>query len=173
MNFKINLIVFIIYFINLSKGQNVFGKFEIKLNFSDKNQIQKITKKSISFSNQLSNDVLNPPLCGIGHLPRITGGEKADPRQFPWTVAIIDNKRKMVFCGGSAISQQFILTAAHCIKNHHNFNQSNITIRLGAHKISPGSAPEPESRDFAVRNWKIHEQYEDQEYSIDQAPIEN
>jgi len=43
---------------------------------------------------------------------RIINGTDADPEQFPWQVAlIIDNT---YFCGGSLISSQWVLTAAHC-----------------------------------------------------------
>jgi len=43
---------------------------------------------------------------------RITNGIPADPCQFPWQVAlIIDNA---YFCGGSLISKNWVLTAAHC-----------------------------------------------------------
>ena len=43
---------------------------------------------------------------------RITGGSPAARGQFPWQVAlVIDNAW---FCGGSLISDQWVLTAAHC-----------------------------------------------------------
>jgi len=43
---------------------------------------------------------------------RICNGSPAVPCQFPWQVAlIIDNS---YFCGGSLISSQWVLTAAHC-----------------------------------------------------------
>jgi secreted trypsin-like serine protease len=46
------------------------------------------------------------------HANRITGGFLASRGQFPWQVAlVIDNAW---FCGGSLISAQWVLTAAHC-----------------------------------------------------------
>jgi len=43
----------------------------------------------------------------------ITGSIPAAPCQFPWQAAlIVDNG---FFCGGSVISQQWVLTAAHCV----------------------------------------------------------
>jgi secreted trypsin-like serine protease len=56
--------------------------------------------------------------AGKVHVPlneehlRITNGNTAARAQFPWQAAlIIDNQW---FCGGSLISSQWVLTAAHC-----------------------------------------------------------
>ena len=56
--------------------------------------------------------------AGKVHVPlneqdhRITGGQDAVCGQFPWQAAIIIDNR--FFCGGSLISDQWVLTAAHC-----------------------------------------------------------
>ncbi|KAJ3649447.1 hypothetical protein Zmor_021189 [Zophobas morio] len=45
--------------------------------------------------------------------PRIINGEQAAEGQFPWQVGLyIDG---MWFCGGSIISEEWILTAGHCV----------------------------------------------------------
>jgi len=56
--------------------------------------------------------------AGKVHVPlneqanRITNGYTASRGQFPWQVAlIIDNQ---YFCGGSLISGDWVMTAAHC-----------------------------------------------------------
>jgi secreted trypsin-like serine protease len=44
--------------------------------------------------------------------PHITNGFTAERGQFPWQVSIIiDNS---YFCGGSLISDEWVLTAGHC-----------------------------------------------------------
>jgi len=43
---------------------------------------------------------------------RITGGFTAERGQFPWQVGLIINF--FGFCGGSLISDRWVLTAAHC-----------------------------------------------------------
>lgn len=51
--------------------------------------------------------------------PQIIGGSNAIPGQFPWQVSIImDNTN---FCGGSLISDLWILTAAHCVIHRKSF----------------------------------------------------
>jgi len=43
---------------------------------------------------------------------RITNGSPAIRGQFPWQVALVINGAS--FCGGSLISNRWVLTAAHC-----------------------------------------------------------
>lgn len=44
---------------------------------------------------------------------RIVGGSVASRNQFPYQVALIINNSG--FCGGSIISNAWVLTAAHCV----------------------------------------------------------
>lgn len=48
---------------------------------------------------------------------RIVGGQPATDEQFPWQVAITytRNDGVLLFCGGALISEQFVVTAAHCV----------------------------------------------------------
>ncbi|KAJ8910302.1 hypothetical protein NQ315_003780 [Exocentrus adspersus] len=45
-------------------------------------------------------------------IPRIIGGNEATPHQYPFQVGLLLNNN--AFCGGSLISKNFVLTAAHC-----------------------------------------------------------
>jgi transmembrane serine protease 11D len=52
---------------------------------------------------------------------RIVGGEQVSFSDFPWQVALVQGRfpdpQRSQFCGGSVISNQWVLTAAHCVDN--------------------------------------------------------
>lgn len=59
--------------------------------------------------------VFTTPRPGAG---RIVGGRPAQPGAFPWMVALLDATEpdpfQALFCGGSLIAPEWVLTAAHC-----------------------------------------------------------
>merc|ERR1719410_560865 len=74
--------------------------------------------------------------CGIEGpaAERIVGGFEAEPNQWPWQVALfIDNAW---FCGGALISENYVLTAAHCADGATYFD-----IMAGAHNVRESSEP--------------------------------
>lgn len=57
---------------------------------------------------------------GCGRLTlqnKIVGGEETEPNEFPWTVRLVylRNGVRLFRCGGSLISEYYVLTAAHCV----------------------------------------------------------
>ena len=63
------------------------------------------------------------PFCGQSYVPeinrRIVGGSEANFGQFPWQAQIWTykpyNDTPIFSCGGTLISDELILTAAHCV----------------------------------------------------------
>jgi len=58
--------------------------------------------------------------CGISaNAPdagRIVGGKEARPHSWPWQVLIrCQNLQLIGSCGGSIISEKWVITAAHCV----------------------------------------------------------
>lgn len=49
--------------------------------------------------------------------PRIVGGENAQEGQFPYQASIHNRIARDFFCSGSILSNRFVLTAAHCMRN--------------------------------------------------------
>ncbi|XP_069860175.1 prostasin-like [Dipodomys merriami] len=70
-------------------------------------------------------------VCGVISQARITGGSSASPGQWPWQVSINYNGDHV--CGGSLVSDQWILSAAHCFPREHS--REDYEIKLGAHQL--------------------------------------
>ena len=61
---------------------------------------------------------------------RIVGGEDAKKNEFPWQVALsMSSSAGSLFCGGSLLSSNTVLTAAHCINAGQEFKISNKLVR--------------------------------------------
>ena len=52
--------------------------------------------------------------------PRIVNGEAAEEGQLPWQVAIMGRSAAvpLYLCGGALISEEWVLTAGHCVDGY-------------------------------------------------------
>merc|ERR1711936_534254 len=104
--------------------------------------------------------------CGIEGPPsmdRIVGGFEATPNQWPWQVALfIDNAW---FCGGALISENYVLTAAHCADGATYFD-----IMAGAHNVRESS--EPNRVEVTSYNGWTHPLWNSNDLSGDLALVE-
>merc|ERR1712020_642489 len=96
-----------------------------------------IRQSTQSKSSHKASNVDLQATCGIEGPPskdRIVGGFEAQENQWPWQVALfIDNAW---FCGGSIISENYVMTAAHCADGASYFD-----IMAGAHNVRASSEP--------------------------------
>ncbi|KAF5289874.1 hypothetical protein FQR65_LT02008 [Abscondita terminalis] len=76
-------------------------------------------------------------LCAIAKAnpfhPRVTGGQPVVPHSRPFQVAlnVIIEPGKVAFCGGSILSENAVLSAAHCLQD-----AQQVKVIVGAHNIS-------------------------------------
>ena len=67
---------------------------------------------------------------------RIVGGQAAEQHEYPWQVALVRANGRSPYCGGTLISAQHVLTAAHCTDGQ---SASAIKVLLGEHVTSDNS----------------------------------
>jgi secreted trypsin-like serine protease len=85
--------------------------------------------------------------------PRIIGGQEATPHSIPYQAFLeIYSESQMWYCGGTLVSQNYILTAGHC-----GVDAVKLDVILGAHK-----ALQPEDTQLVLTSTevKVHEEYD-------------
>ncbi|GLV36569.1 Jonah 65Aiv [Carabus blaptoides fortunei] len=89
----------------------------------------------------------------MGH-GRIVGGEEVVPHAYPYQAALAmkNAQDETFFCGGSLISKNMILTAAHCVDGF-----VSIEVTLGAHNIR--NPEEPTQVKSTSKIFVIHEDW--------------
>ena len=87
---------------------------------------------------------------------RIVGGDTADPADWPF-IAAIANKNGKQFCGGSVISEDAVVTAAHCMFDF--FGRPLETDRVRVITGRPDLRDELEGQVLKVSDYTIHRQY--------------
>uniref|UniRef100_A0A8C1JWZ6 Coagulation factor IX n=1 Tax=Cyprinus carpio TaxID=7962 RepID=A0A8C1JWZ6_CYPCA len=86
---------------------------------------------------------------------RIVGGNEATPGEIPWQVVFIEKVNKIAFCGGSLLSEEWVITAAHCVEG----KVGSFFIRVGEHDLSKNEGRES---DHGIAEYHIHPRYNSQ-----------
>ncbi|XP_053949100.1 trypsin alpha-3-like [Anastrepha ludens] len=71
---------------------------------------------------------------------RIVGGQNAAEGQFPFQVSLQDNRSGLHICGGSIISANYVVTAAHCVTNEQGveYPVTKLMVRAGITQVYKG-----------------------------------
>ncbi|XP_077294942.1 proclotting enzyme-like [Arctopsyche grandis] len=101
--------------------------------------------------------------CGISsrYRPKIVGGQPADPKEWPWMVALL-RSQNINFCGGALVTNRHIISAAHCT---NGFKPQDIRVRLGEYDFTRDG--ETNAKDFRVINVKEHPEYNAETFQND------
>ncbi|KAI3373814.1 hypothetical protein L3Q82_022399, partial [Scortum barcoo] len=90
---------------------------------------------------------------------RIVGGDEAKPGEIPWQVTLMSHsatlQRPQSFCGGSLLSEWWVLTAAHCVVQAAIAKKS-FFVRVGEYDVNMDEGPE---RDHVVAEQHVHHKY--------------
>ncbi|XP_038121389.1 polyserase-2 [Culex quinquefasciatus] len=92
---------------------------------------------------QPSSSVPPPQRCGvrqIQHQPLIRNGRPTVPGEWPWHAGIFHRSGRFwnYACGGTLISDEFVLTAAHCLYDQETLaelTKRRLRVRLGLHNL--------------------------------------
>ncbi|GAB0097788.1 CLIP domain-containing serine protease [Sergentomyia squamirostris] len=124
--------------------------------------------------------MINSDLCGISVNTRIIGGEDAGPGQFPWMARLayrnLTSGRVTYRCSGSVISDRYIVTAAHCVRNLIDDLQV-VMVRLGELDTRSDldcdaqSTQCTQAQDFEIDKIIPHSMYDSPKYANDIALI--
>ena len=97
---------------------------------------------------------VNSATCGITKVPqsRVIAGTNATKGAWPWQVGLY-TKYGTLFCGGSLIATNWVLTAAHCLEG---FKASSLKAKVGDvdREVDEGTEQELE-----IEKIIIHEKY--------------
>jgi secreted trypsin-like serine protease len=96
------------------------------------------------------------PDAGDMNLPAgfIVGGEEARSNEFPWQVSLRRKATNGHFCGGSIISNRWILTAAHCVDGE---DPTRLAVVVGDH--TRNAAVNPSRVTLDVTKIVVNENY--------------
>ncbi|CAD7092799.1 unnamed protein product [Hermetia illucens] len=73
--------------------------------------------ESVSLAVDAKNDRIRVDKCGHKTVPLIVGGELAKPREFPHMALLGFDKGGLRWsCGGTLVSDQYVLSAGHCLR---------------------------------------------------------
>lgn len=107
-----------------------------------------------------------PGVCGLNLIDRIRGGEKTDLNAYPWAAVLgvkYRTREPNFMCGGSLISDRFVLTAGHCMRRFLS-GERTLMVRLGEWDIvSENDCVEDQCSDkpmdYDVDTFVQHEDY--------------
>ncbi|XP_070545474.1 serine protease 30-like [Ptychodera flava] len=139
--------IVVIVVINLNAGKLV--------NTNDKQESGTTLKPLVT-----SHDVTQQPHfegCGVQKTSpndfsaKIVGGRDAEEGEWPWQVALLYGTFNTLICGGSLISNGWVITAAHCITEYPG-SPSDFSVYIGAHNLDTSTGKLYQIKDIIIHD---------------------
>ena len=98
---------------------------DLKRNNKRKKVVIKIANAILSYLSLQLTSASSAFQCGTTNFPfdlstRIVSGKEATSGSFPWQIGFYNDPSDLeIYCGGSIINENWILTAAHCLLDHN------------------------------------------------------
>uniref|UniRef100_UPI003AAD8782 transmembrane protease serine 6 n=1 Tax=Centroberyx gerrardi TaxID=166262 RepID=UPI003AAD8782 len=103
--------------------------------------------------------------CGLRQFSsRIVGGTNASEGEWPWQASL--QVRGQHICGGALVSNQWVVSAAHCFYDDRLYSPSVWTVYLGKLLLNRSSPTEEAVR---VRRIHLHHYYDEESHDYDLA----
>ncbi|XP_023211840.1 limulus clotting factor C-like [Centruroides sculpturatus] len=126
------------YVISGTSGQTPVGSFPsntiIRYSCNSFYELEGSSQRLCKSDGQWSGiDPRCKPECGISadKVPSIINGTKASLGEWPWQVALAYTGSAFIFCGGTLLSEKWIVTAAHCVtKSNTTSAQPNSAFKV-------------------------------------------
>jgi secreted trypsin-like serine protease len=113
-----------------------------------------VVKEGSGMGTVVSSNVLLPNIAERALVtPRIVGGVPASEGAWPWQVAVAPGP---FLCGGALLSENWVLTAAHCLVDDfgNTIDPGSINVRVGSLNVSSGGTLR------GVTSLSVHPSYE-------------
>nr|ABZ04016.1 serine protease 8 [Costelytra zealandica] len=98
----------------------------------------------VAFAIAHPTKILQDPRIDVNTNWRVVGGTDAEAGAFPFIVSLRTTSNNL-FCGGSIINNEWILTAAHCIVGVGG-NPAEVMVVAGTNTLNAGGVTHPASR---------------------------
>ncbi|XP_011301302.1 proclotting enzyme [Fopius arisanus] len=156
--------------INSLASENLVGFLPAVADVDDKpiwGEASEPNETAIKSENGGDRQPRGPRGCGMSSKSktRIVGGRPADPREWPWMVALIRTDADH-YCGGVLITDRHVLTAAHCV---HGLRKRDVIVRLGEYDFSADN--KPRVHDLRIIEIRSHPDFDALNYDNDIAII--
>ncbi|XP_061755247.1 coagulation factor VII-like [Nerophis ophidion] len=151
----------------LDYDYSLTANLSLEVNASLRSEVKSRPARSASNDSALPLASFFPTLSSVtaqaNSDQRIVGGDTALPGEVPWQVALMSRSASLqvaeVFCGGSLLSDVWVITAAHCLVQAKKAGLP-FFVRAGEHDVFVSEGPE---RDHAVAEEHVHPSYDYQE----------